>query len=64
MHGGLITLQENYWNTKNIDDDFKTMEELKEILRNKKWKMPGKNNLNSELYKYAGDSFQERRLFF
>jgi hypothetical protein len=39
------------------------MEELKETLKNKKWKIPGKDNLNSELCKYAGDSFQDRRLF-
>jgi hypothetical protein len=40
------------------------MEELKETLKNKKWKISGKDNLNSELYKYAGGSFQDRRMFF
>ena len=49
---------------KNIRDKFKTMEELKETLKNMKEKILGKDNLNSELYKYAGDSFQDRRLFF
>ena len=27
------TLQENYWNTENIDDGIITMEELKEALK-------------------------------
>jgi len=48
---------------KNINE-FKAMEKLKETLKNKKWKIPGYDNLNSEVYKYAGDSFQDRRLFF
>jgi len=36
------------------------MEELKEALKNKNGKSPGEDNLNSELHKYAGDSFNER----
>jgi hypothetical protein len=39
------------------------MEKLKEALK-KKRKHPGKDNLNYEIYKYAGDSFHERILFF
>jgi hypothetical protein len=59
------SLQENYWNTENIGDKFITTEELRETLKSKKnGKSPGEDNLSSELYKYAGDSFQERRLFF
>ena len=38
------------------------MEELKEALKNKNGKSPGQGNLNSELHKYAGDSFNERLL--
>ena len=30
------SLQENYWNTENVDDKIITMEELKEALKNKK----------------------------
>jgi hypothetical protein len=32
-------LQENFWNTDNIGDEIITMEELKEALKNKKWKI-------------------------
>lgn len=42
------------------------MEELKEALKKQKknGKSPSEENLNSELYKYAGDSFHERLLLF
>jgi len=41
------------------------MEELKEALKNKtkkNGKLSCDGNLNSELYKYSGDSFNERLL--
>jgi hypothetical protein len=38
------------------------MEELKEAIKN--GNPPSEDNLNSELYKYAGDSFYDRILFF
>jgi hypothetical protein len=46
------SIQENYWNN-DTDDKIVTMEELKEALK----KSPGKDNLNSELHKYAGAHF-------
>jgi hypothetical protein len=33
------SLQENFWNTENVDDKIITMEELKEALTNKEWKV-------------------------
>jgi hypothetical protein len=32
------SLQENYWNTENVDEEIIKMEELKEAIKNKKWK--------------------------
>jgi hypothetical protein len=32
------SLQENYWNTENVDDVV-TLEELQEALKTKKWKI-------------------------
>ena len=55
------SIQENYWN-KETDDKIVTMEELKEALKN--GKSPGEDNLNSEFYKCAGDSFHEGPLDF
>jgi hypothetical protein len=43
------SLQENVWNTENVNDEIITMEELKEALKTKHGKSPGKDNLNSEL---------------
>jgi hypothetical protein len=41
------------------------MEELKEKLKQEKHgKLPGENNWNSELYKYAGDSFHKTERWF
>jgi hypothetical protein len=60
------SLQENYWNRKNVDDEIIRMEGLKEVIKKtppKNGKPPGEDNLNSELYKYVGDSFYERKLF-
>jgi len=52
------SLQENYWNRENIIDEIITMEKLEETLKKQKnVKSPGKDNLNSELYKYARGSF-------
>ena len=40
------------------------MEELKEALKNQIiGKLSGEDNLNSELYRYAGDPFFERLMF-
>ena len=33
------SLQEHFWNTENVDDKIITMEELKEALTNKEWKV-------------------------
>ena len=63
-YGLISSLQDNYWNTEDFDNKIKVMEELKETLQNKKnGKSPCEDNLNSELYKYAGDLFHERLLF-
>ena len=45
----------------DVDDEIITMEEWKEAL--KKLILPGEDNLNFELYKYAGAPFLERLLF-
>jgi hypothetical protein len=34
-----ISLQENYFNTENVDDEIIIMEELKGALNNKKWRI-------------------------
>jgi hypothetical protein len=55
----------NVWNTENVEDGIKTMEELKEALKKaRNGKSSGERNLNSELHTYAGDSFHERLLFY
>jgi hypothetical protein len=46
-----------------IYNEIEVMEELKETLK-KKEKSPSEDNLNSELHKYARDSFHERLLGF
>jgi hypothetical protein len=48
----------------DFDDEIITMEEWEEALKIKNVISPGEDNLNSELYKYAGASFLERLLFF
>ena len=48
----------------DVDDETITTEELKEALQTKNGISPGEDNLNSELYKYAGATFHERLLFF
>jgi hypothetical protein len=33
------SLQENFWNTENVNDEIITMEELKKSTKNKTWKI-------------------------
>jgi hypothetical protein len=54
--------QGNYWNTANVQEDILTTDELKNALKN--GKSTGKENLNFELHKYTGGSFQDILLIF
>jgi hypothetical protein len=45
------SLQENYWNTENVNDEIITTGQLKEAIKTKNGKSPGEDNLNSDLLK-------------
>ena len=57
--------QLKFLETENADDYCITNDELRVALRKTKHvKSPGEDNLNSELYKYAGVLFNDRFLRF
>jgi hypothetical protein len=55
------THEETEWGTDNEDEQEITLEELELALKKIKCeKSPGEDQINSELYKYAGNSFHNR----